>query len=136
MSEDLVAALGSVPLFESLSDKELKSLAVSGREITREAGHEITTEGEDGIAFFLVLEGSADVNVGGTTVRTVGAGDHFGEIALIDGGPRTATVIVTQPARLFGLSAWNFRPMLSEYPDMTEKILMSLCRMVRSYSHT
>lgn len=136
MSDDLVAALGSVPLFESLSRKELESLARSGREVVRDVGHEITTEGEEGIAFFLMLEGSADINVSGTTLRSVGPGDHFGEIALIDGGPRTATVTVTQPARLFGLSAWNFRPMLSEHPDMTQKILMSLCKMVRSYTQT
>lgn len=136
MGDDILEMLGSVPLFAKLSNKELKSLASSGREVDRAAGAVITTEGEDGVAFFLILDGSAEVTSGGKRLRTLGRGDHFGEISLIDGGPRTATVTITEDARLFGLTAWTFKPLLKMHPEMAEGLLMALCKMIRSYEQT
>ena len=136
MSDDVLEMLGSVPLFQALSKKELKSLATSGKEMDRPVGDVITTEGQSGVAFFLIMDGSAEVSSGGKSLRTLGRGDHFGEIALIDGGPRTATVTVTTPVRLFGLTAWVFKPLLKEHPEMAEGLLLGLCKMVRSYEET
>jgi CRP-like cAMP-binding protein len=131
MTDDLIAALGSVPLFEGLSQKELKAVAAVGTEIDRAVGDVIAAEGSPGLAFFAVLDGAADVTVGGISQRTMRPGDHFGEIALIDDGARTATVTVTEPARVFALTPRNFKPLLEEYPGMTEKLLLGLCKMIR-----
>lgn len=136
MSDDVQEMLGSVPMFEGLSKKEIASIAASGKEMERAVGDVITTEGQSGIAFFLMLDGSAEITSGGKTLRTLGRGDHFGEIALIDGGPRTATVTVTATARLFGLTAWNFKPLIKEHPTMAETLLLGLCKMVRSNQQT
>jgi CRP-like cAMP-binding protein len=136
MSEDLLEMLGSVPLFAGLGKKELKSLAASGKEIDRPVGDVITTEGESGIAFFLIMDGAVEISSGGRTLRTLGRGDHFGEISLIDGGPRTATVTVTEAAHLFGVTAWSFKPLLSEHPEMAQVLLINMCKMIRSYEQT
>lgn len=136
MSDEIAARLKTVPIFEGVSGRDLKSIASSCKEIERDPGDVITSEGEGGIGFFLILEGAAEVKVGDTVLRTLGTGDHFGEIALIDGGPRTATITITAPTRLAGLSAWTFRPLLSEHPEMTQALLLSLCKMIRSYTET
>lgn len=136
MDDELLDMLASVPLFEALSKRELKSLAASGKEIERPVGDVITTEGEGGIAFFLILEGTAEVSSGGKTLRTIGPGATFGEISLIDGGPRTATVTVTSPMRIFGITAWTFKPLLDEHPEMARGLLLGLCKMVRAASTT
>ena len=136
MATDMLAALGAVPLFEGMSKKELQAIASTGKEVDHEAGHVITEEGKTGVAFFLILEGHADVSVGGVSQRTIGPGEHFGEISLIDGGPRSATVTATEPMHLFGLTSWNFKPLLTEHPEMTHKLLLGLCKMLRVQSHT
>ena len=136
MTDDVVARLKAVPLFKGMSEKDLKPIAASCVEVTRDPGDEITTEGKDGIAFFLMVEGAAEVFQSGQRQRALGPGDHFGEISLIDGGPRTATVTITEPSKLLGLSAWNFRPMLTEHPEMAQALLLGLCKMIRAYEHT
>src|SRR3954454_9252178 len=79
-------------------------------------GEAITTEGRSGIGFFLIEDGEAAVAVGGEIVRTLGPGDHFGEIALIDEGPRSATVTATTDLRCRGMAAWEFRAFVQEHP--------------------
>src|SRR5690242_7151416 len=84
--------LKNVPLFKGLGDKELDSLSRTLSDRTFTAGTEITSEGAGGVGFFLIESGEADVSVGGAHKRTLGPGDHFGEIALITGGARTSTI--------------------------------------------
>src|SRR4029079_3545820 len=87
-----IELLKHVPMFERLSDKELKTLAATFSEQSLHTGQELTSEGQRDTSFFVIESGEANVAVDGANRRTLGPGDYFGEIALIDGGPRTATV--------------------------------------------
>jgi len=124
-------AIGRVPLFLKLSKRDLKSLAASMKERTFPAGTVITEAGENGFGFFVIDSGTASVIVGGAPVRTLGAGDHFGEIALIDQGPRTATVTAETDLRCYGLTAWDFRPFVQTHPDVAWALLETLAQRVR-----
>jgi CRP-like cAMP-binding protein len=94
-------------------------------------GDEITREGESGIGFFVIEEGNASVSVGGEIVRTLGPGEHFGEIALIDSGPRSATIIAGTDLRCRGMSAWEFRPFVEEHPEVAWALLETLVSRLR-----
>ncbi len=96
------------------------------RELSFEAGSALTREGERGarvLAFFVIVEGSARVEVGGERVRTLGPGDHFGEIALLRDSARTATVIAESGLRCLGLSAWDFRSFVEARPAVSLRLL-------------
>src|SRR6266850_5946779 len=102
-------ALQKVPFLSHVGRKQLDSLAqtMADREVS--AGKEIVTQGKGGVAFFLILEGQATVVIDGEERRTLGPGDHFGEIALIVPDiPRTSTVRADSEMRLAALTAWNF----------------------------
>jgi CRP/FNR family cyclic AMP-dependent transcriptional regulator len=94
-------------------------------------GDEITREGESGIGFFVIEDGNATVSVGGDIVRTLGPGEHFGEIALIDSGPRSATIVATTDLRCRGMSAWEFRPFVEEHPEVAWALLETLVSRLR-----
>ncbi len=126
-----LAMLQRVPLFSGLTAKEVKRIQAAGREVRFDTGAHITSEGEQGIAFFLILEGRASVHVASKPKRGLGPGDFVGEIALLDGGPRTATVTAETPLRCFALVAWTFRPLLLESPEVTYKMLVEVCRRLR-----
>src|SRR2546421_9585256 len=98
-----VDALKRVSLFSDLGRKELESVADSMRERTFGAGDTVTAEGSGGAGFFVVDEGEADVVVDGQKRGTIKAGDHFGEIALLTGSERTATIVATTQLRCYGL---------------------------------
>ncbi|MGO9341673.1 MAG: cyclic nucleotide-binding domain-containing protein [Acidimicrobiales bacterium] len=124
-------AIGRVPLFVNLSKRDLKSLAASMKERTFPAGTVITEAGENGIGFFIIDSGTASVIVAGKPVGTLGTGDHFGEIALIDHGPRTATVTAESDLRCYGLTAWDFRPFVQSHPDVAWALLETLAQLLR-----
>ena len=113
---DLAQSLAGVPLFAGLGKKDLKRLAGQMSERTFSEGDAIATEGQSGVGFFLIEEGSAQVSIDGEAIRTLGPGDHFGEIALIDEGPRSATVVAATDLRCRGMSSWEFRPWSSSTP--------------------
>src|SRR5918999_837119 len=97
--KELVNRLREVSLFAKLSDKDLKRLANSLNERSFSAGHEITAEGAEGIGFFLIESGEVSVSRGGEQIRKLGPGDYFGEMALIDQQPRSATVVADTDVR-------------------------------------
>ena len=101
-----------VPLFADLDKKELQALASSMKERTFDPGDTIASEGQTGVGFFLIEEGEATVTIGGDERGTLKAGDHFGEVALIDDGARTATVTAKTPLKVYGITAWEFKPMV------------------------
>lgn len=131
--------LGSVGLFEGLSSKELSQISKSAREVDFEAGSVIVKEGEEGVGFHLILSGRAKVTVGGRSRTTLGPGKFFGELSLIDRGPRTATVTAETGVRTLSLVSWEFLPLVEKTPSIARKLLVEMCRRLReadAKSHT
>ena len=128
---DVVDTLGSVPLFQGVKPKELKKLADRMQERTFGEGDAITTEGKTGIGFFVIEDGNATVSIDGKIIRTLGPGEYFGDIALIDSGPRSATIVATTDLRCQGLTAWEFRPFIEEHPEVAWPMLETLASRLR-----
>lgn len=126
-----IELLRQVPLFQRLDDKELKTLADTFTDRPFQAGQELTTEGKGGVGFFVIESGSAKVTVDGEERRTVGAGDYFGEIALIDGGLRTATITADSEGKMYGLTSWQFRPLLDEHASIAWPLLEAMALRIR-----
>jgi CRP/FNR family cyclic AMP-dependent transcriptional regulator len=128
--DDKLAQLRSVPLFAGLKDRELKDVLGRTREVEHTGG-EIVEEGAKGIGFHLILDGTATVLQHGEVRRTLGPGDYFGEISLIDGKPRSATIRPDGPIRTLSLAAWNFEPLIEKHPKLAHELLLGLCAHVR-----
>jgi CRP-like cAMP-binding protein len=126
-----VEDLKKVDLLAGLSQRELRSLGKRFREHRFPAGAEVTVEGRGGVGFFVIVDGTAKVTVKGRTSGRLGPGDHFGEIALIDNGPRSATVTATEEMRCLGITTWEFRPFVEEHPKVAWKLLESLVGHLR-----
>jgi CRP/FNR family transcriptional regulator, cyclic AMP receptor protein len=118
--------LRNVSLFAGLDDGELESLADEFNERRFSAGDKIALEGEGGLMFFVVESGEAVVEVRGEEVGRLGPGAHFGEIALIDRRPRTATVTAESDLRTFGLPVFVFRPFVEARPQVAWKLLEAM----------
>src|SRR5437016_8543105 len=127
----LAGRLGGVPLFEGLSQRELERLVGASKVVQAKAGHAVVVEGEAGVGFHLILEGKAKVTRGGRKLRLLGPGDSFGDIALIDGGVRSASVTAETPLQLLSVTTWQFKPLLIERPQIEYKLLLQLCARLR-----
>jgi CRP/FNR family transcriptional regulator, cyclic AMP receptor protein len=121
--------LRHVRLFEGVDDKELGRIAASFKERTFNAGDMIAEEGSSGIGFFVIESGTARATHGDIVIAELGAGSSFGEVALIDEGPRSATVIADSELKCWGLSAWEFRPLA----ETNATVAWNLARIVASY---
>lgn len=128
---ELIERLGSVYLFEGLSDKDLKALVGRATEVEHSAGHKIVTEGRGGVGFHLILEGHAQVLVHEQSHGWLGPGDYFGEISLIDGQPRSATIRADGSVRTLSLTSWDFQPLLDD-PGISKKLLLGVCKRLRA----
>lgn len=115
-----------VPLFAGCSRRELEEIASIADEIHLPEGRTLTKEGATGREFLVLVEGTADVRRNGRRINTLGAGDFLGEIALVTGTPRTATVTTTSPARMLVVTARDFRSLLRRLPSMQLKVLEAL----------
>jgi CRP-like cAMP-binding protein len=118
--------LRKVNLFSGLDDRELENLADEFNERRFSAGDKIALEGEGGLMFFVVDSGEATVEVHGEEVGRLGPGDAFGEIALIDRRPRTATVTAQSDLRTYGLPVFVFRPYVEARPQVAWKLLEAM----------
>jgi len=127
----VVEHLAVVPIFDGCSKKDLQTVARQVREISHEAGYVVATEGDPGAGLFVIAEGEADVSIGGKKVNHLKAGDFFGEMALLDGGPRTATVTSTTPIKLYALTEWVFRGLLVEHPTIAMRTLETMAARLR-----
>jgi CRP/FNR family transcriptional regulator, cyclic AMP receptor protein len=130
-TREVTQQLGKVPLFSGLTQKELGAIVSAGKEVEHRPGHVIAREGDRGVGFFLVLQGDARVSRGGKGLAKLKPGDFFGEISLLDRGPRTATVTATTQIRLLGVTAWVFRGLLAEYPSIALKLLEVVAARLR-----
>jgi CRP/FNR family cyclic AMP-dependent transcriptional regulator len=126
-----IESLKQVPLFQKLPEKHLKRLADEFVERKFSEGQELTAEGSGGVGFFVLESGTAQVTVDGEERRKLGPGDYFGEIALIDGGLRTATITATSDGVAQGLTAWQFRPLVESNAEIAWPLLEAMARRTR-----
>ena len=139
MATSPAEALRQVPLFADLSDEDLERLGRQMKERRFKEGSEVTTEGAGGAGFFVIVEGNANVSVGGEQRATLGPGDYFGEIALIDEGTRSASIMAATDILSYGLTAWEFRPFVEEHPQVAWALLQTLAKRLResqAHEHT
>jgi CRP/FNR family transcriptional regulator, cyclic AMP receptor protein len=127
----LASKLVTVPLFAGLDDRELETIAESGREVLFEAGKKILQQGERGLAFLLILDGSVEVNKDGKRLAILGKGQFFGEMTVIDDQPRSADVVAIEPTTCFGLTAWSFDAVIGSNPSIAKQIMKELVRRLR-----
>ena len=123
--------LRKVPLFSGLNDKELGQIASSMRERRFNAGDTVTQEGSGGVGFFVVEDGEAEVNVGGEVRGTIGPGDYFGEIALLNDSPRTATLTARTDMVCYGMTPWDFRPLVESNSAIAWKLLTAMAEKMK-----
>jgi CRP-like cAMP-binding protein len=124
--------LRQVGLFGGLSDRDLKRLVDTFKETTFEAGATIATEGERGVGFFFIAEGTVEYSIDGQKIGTGGTGNYFGEIALIDDGPRTATIVALTDVKAYGMTMWEFRPLVEEEASIAWELLQVMARRLRA----
>jgi CRP-like cAMP-binding protein len=124
--------LQKVPIFSDCSARDLAAVARGLKEVHHKEGTVIAREGDPGVGLFIIVEGVAKVTIGGRPKATLGPGDFFGEIALLDGGPRTATVTADTDVSLLGLTEWVFRGLLQEHPAIAVKTLQAMAGRLRS----
>jgi CRP/FNR family transcriptional regulator, cyclic AMP receptor protein len=126
MAKPTPELLRNVRLFSELEDGDLESLAEEFNERRFSAGDKIALEGEGGLMFFVVESGELSVEVHGEAVSSLGPGASFGEIALIDRRPRTATVIAVSDVTAYGLPVFVFRPFVESRPGVAWKMLEAM----------
>jgi CRP-like cAMP-binding protein len=127
-------ALGRAPLFEGLSGNELKGLAKLTEDLEVEEGKVLCREGETAREFFVVVDGEVEVTKHGERISTLSGGDFFGEIALIEDIPRTATVTAMKPLRFFVLTRQSFWSLIEHQPEVERKVIRALAKRVLATS--
>lgn len=124
-------AIRRVPLFAELTDPELEQVARLFKQRRFKQGEIVAQEGSGGAAFYLIDAGEAAVTVGGQPRSQIGAGEYFGEIALIDEGARSATITATSDLNCYGLTYWDFRPLVMENAAICWKLLQFMVQRLR-----
>jgi CRP/FNR family transcriptional regulator, cyclic AMP receptor protein len=123
--------LEQVPLLEELTKRDRHELARGMRERTFHPGQEIVVEGKRGVGFFIILDGKAAVSIGGKLVDALGPGDYFGEMALLDGGARTATITADGELRCATMTSWDFKSFVIDHPKVAWAMLQTLAQRLR-----
>ena len=118
-----VELIKGVPLFSELGKRELNEVASIADEIDLREGKELTVEGQPGREFFVIVEGDAVVRQGDREINRLTAGDFFGEIALVEDRPRTATVVAETPIRALVITDRSFRTLLDRSPEIESKVM-------------
>lgn len=135
-TKEIVTRLQRVPLFADCTNRDLQTIARVVKDVDHRAGTVIAREGEPGVGLFIIESGGADVTIGGKKRASLGPGDFFGEIALLDGGPRTATVTATSDIELLGLTEWVFRGLMQQHPSIAIKTLQAMAARLRNAAKT
>lgn len=129
---EIVQALSRTDLFGGVGKKALATIASQARMVNHAAGKEITEEGGGAAGFHLIRSGEASVTVHGRSRADLGPGDYFGEISMIDGLPRSATVRAETPMTTISLPSWSFIPILDEVPEVSKQLLKVMCARLRA----
>jgi CRP/FNR family transcriptional regulator, cyclic AMP receptor protein len=132
VAEAPVELLQRVPLFADFERGELQRLARSFKQRIFDAGSTVALEGKTGAGFFVIESGEATVSVHGDERGKLGPGDYFGEIALIDDGARSATVTADSELRCYGLTSWEFRPLVEGNASIAWKLLETMAKRLRA----
>jgi CRP/FNR family cyclic AMP-dependent transcriptional regulator len=132
MADARIEMLKSVPLFAECDDKQLAFIATQVDEVDFVQGRDLCREGAGGGEFFIILSGTAEVRRQGRHLRELGPGDFFGEIALLDGGPRTATVTALAPMRCLVLSRGQFQSVIRQNALIAVSVLQTLGERLRT----
>jgi CRP/FNR family cyclic AMP-dependent transcriptional regulator len=127
-----VELLQRIPLFAELEPRELERLSGSFKERTFTAGDKVATEGEGGAGFFVIESGEAVVRVHGDERGRLGPGDYFGDIAMIDQGDRTASIEAESDLKCYGLTFWDFRPLVEGDPRIAWPLLQAMAKRLRT----
>jgi CRP/FNR family cyclic AMP-dependent transcriptional regulator len=127
----MVDSLRAIPLFADLSTRDVKRLAGSMNEMSFGPGEAVVSQGTGGVGFFVILDGRARVSQDGEERSVLASGEYFGEMALIDGDDRAASVHAEGELRCAAMTTWNFRPFVKEHPDVAWALLTALVRRVR-----
>jgi CRP/FNR family cyclic AMP-dependent transcriptional regulator len=127
-----IKALRATDLFSSLSRRSLTMVAESAKVIHHPAGQQLVTEGSEGLGFHLIVEGTLSLVVGGKRRGRMGPGQYFGDMSMIDGGPRSATITTETPVTMIYLSSWKFRPILKAEPEIARALLLVMCARLRA----
>jgi CRP/FNR family cyclic AMP-dependent transcriptional regulator len=132
MADAPIELLAQVPLFDGLSRDELSRIAKSFKERRFDAGHTVAAEGAGGVGFFVIGDGTANVEIHGEQRGRLGPGDYFGEIALIDDeARRTATITADTDLTCYGLTSWEFRPLVESNAAIAWKLLQVMAKRLR-----
>jgi CRP-like cAMP-binding protein len=128
---ETVRLLQKVPIFSGFSERQLGSMARDGKERTYAPGASVVKEGEEGLGFYLLLEGHVDVRRKNRRLATLGPGQFFGEMALFTDQPRSADVVAAEPTRVLVLSRWEFWGFAMGQPKVLRTIIQELARRLR-----
>ena len=129
---DASSMIGSVPFFGGLDEKKRKTVAAQGKELSYKAGDSIVDEGTMGVGFYLILDGKAEVRKGGKVLATLGKGEFFGEMSLIDEQPRSADVFAVVPTKCWALTSWSFTALVKTHPDVALMMLKEMVKRLRT----
>jgi CRP/FNR family transcriptional regulator, cyclic AMP receptor protein len=132
VADPSVELLQRVPLFAELKPRELERLSGSFKERTFPAGEPVATEGEGAAGFFVIESGEAVVSVHGEERGRLGPGDYFGDIAMIDQGERTATIQAESDLKCYGLTFWDFRPLVESDARIAWPLLQVMAKRLRA----
>lgn len=131
MADAPTELIASVPMFSALAPKEVQQIARSFKQRVFSPGDVIAEEGKGGVGFFVIEDGTAKVTVRGEQRATLGPGGYFGEVALIDDGARTATVTAETELRCYGITSWEFKPIVEMNPSIAWHMLQTLAKRLR-----
>jgi CRP/FNR family transcriptional regulator len=132
---ELEQQLASVPLLAGLSERTRRRLAEVGKRRTYGADETIVKEGSTGTALYIVLSGTARVEREGAPLGKLTTGDFFGELALIEEHPRSATVVAVEPTECLLFPAWEFTALLNEHPEVAVPIMRALIGRLHRREH-
>ncbi len=129
--EDKIERLKEIPIFEGCSQRQLRSVAKIARVFDGAADTVLARAGEPGDEFFLIIDGSVWVEVSSEKRVLLHPGEFFGEMSVLDGGPRSATIVADTPVRLLVITRRHFSMLLTDVPGLTQTVLATLSKRVR-----
>ncbi|MDP8959161.1 MAG: cyclic nucleotide-binding domain-containing protein [Actinomycetota bacterium] len=129
--EATIELLTGCPLFSRLKRRQLQALVSSAKQREFESGAAIVKEGDSGLGFYLILSGRVEVRKGPRRLRELGPGDFFGEMALLDGAPRSADVVAMEPTECLILTSWELHGVISTHPSVAVEMLGEVARRLR-----